>query len=244
MSLAPDWYQKEWKQFVDVDLSALNIAEPDDLLAPNTAEPEGNDDLLDVPVSSSSEEDDIVDGPNLEPSSNEEECVPAPYSRPSRFMQKCLEIPGVMHIIDNLLNDVHTAMPHWKQFHADLKILESFFVVRDRRRRFIWTCIKDTRYTYAEKHFEKFTASLYEGRWHETLVFCKAIQKTLPFLLRCWDESAFTNGVDILSKVAPDTAMDIEGTAGHEHAKKPFSPQAFTSVKELFASFQSCSNYD
>ena len=51
--------------------------------------------------------------------------------------------------------------------------------------------------------FEHFRASLYEDRWHEVVIFLRAVQKRLVILLMAWDEEKYIRGVDYVGAHRP-----------------------------------------
>ena len=129
--------------------------------------------------------------------------VPPPLEPPPppqpRFMPRALEVPGLMHIVDNLLADAHRVMEHWPIFFEQLKTFESFLVVPDRRRRFIWTCLKDQPLEFATRYVERWSSTLYEKRWKEVVRFSKALIKILGYLVRGFKAEKFIKGVDLLN---------------------------------------------
>ena len=81
---------------------------------------------------------------------------------------------GLQHICDNLCRDTHEGLDYWPVFFADLKNMEAFMRFSGRRRKFITTCIRNTRLQHLEFLFEHFSASLYEARWREVLFFSES----------------------------------------------------------------------
>ena len=112
------------------------------------------------------------------------------------FMDRSCTIAGIMHIIDNMLQDMHESLADWKWFHKQLKILEAFICNDPYRRRFCWTCLRGTPFEWALPKFKTFSAHLYEARWGEVLNFLKAIVPLLPILSRAWSEQLYAGFVD------------------------------------------------
>jgi hypothetical protein len=88
-------------------------------------------------------------------------------SRSQHLMPNSLTIAGLQHIINNLCEDVHKSLAHWDVFFKQLKCLESFLRIEERRARFVWTCLRNTPMSGLAHRFDKFKGSLYEARWHE-----------------------------------------------------------------------------
>ena len=93
----------------------------------------------------------------------------------------CLNVPGLCHIIDNMLRDVHESMDYWNEFQPILKQFEALLRSEERRKRIVITCCTGNFSHYAGK-FSSWSASLYEARWHEVVNF---LQKLIPYC-QCW----------------------------------------------------------
>ena len=126
--------------------------------------------------------------------SAEEACLPNASS--NQYLRNGYRIAGVQHLSDNANSDSNRSMPHWDQFHRDLKLLESFVDEEHRRQRYIWTCLRRTRFSHFAKKFETFSASLYEARWHEVVKFLKQIRTILVILCDTFDYQRYNAGVD------------------------------------------------
>ena len=120
-----------------------------------------------------------------------------------RFMPQAFPVAGMQHIVDNLCSDVHQGMSHWSNFHSDLKALEALLRIDERRQRFVWTCLHGTNLEGQSIKFRKFSASLYEGRWHQVIVFLKHLQPVLPILARAWDKDNYLRGVNANGALRP-----------------------------------------
>ena len=46
-------------------------------------------------------------------------------------------VPGMMHIVSNLLNEVHSGMTHWDTVHAQLKTFDKLLAYKPRRERLV-----------------------------------------------------------------------------------------------------------
>jgi hypothetical protein len=118
--------------------------------------------------SKASHEDDI-DGPCLD-----DEVEQAPDLE--FLLPSCLTFAGLQHIINNLCEDAHKGLKQWESMYKDLKLIEAFLRVPERRSRFVWTCLRGGPHQRFENKFSKFKASLYEARWHEVgFTKCRAM---------------------------------------------------------------------
>jgi hypothetical protein len=67
------------------------------------------------------------------------------------FLPAALTIPGLQHLANNMCNETHTALEHWKHFWNQLKAIETLLALHERRTRFVWTCLRGT--PFASKVF-------------------------------------------------------------------------------------------
>ena len=74
-------------------------------------------------------------------------------------------------------------MAYWDSFRPQFKNFEAFLNVPERRSRFQWACLRNTRYQCFEEKFNSYGASLYEARWKEVVKFVKAVIKILKVLV-------------------------------------------------------------
>ena len=107
----------------------------------------------------------------------------------ARFLSHVIIVPGLQHLIDNILCAVHSSMPHFPTFLKQLRNIEA--LLRDRRRHFVMTCLKGTEHEESQDKFLRFGYSLYEGRWHEIIQFVMALSPLMMVLTQCWDEDKF-----------------------------------------------------
>ena len=114
----------------------------------------------------------------------------------THFMPRAFPVAGMQHIVDNLNSDVHQSMSHWENFHSDLKSLEALLRIDERRQRYVWTCLHGTNLEGQSFKSRKFSASLYEGRWHQIIIFLKHLEPLLPILARSWDKDLYVRGVN------------------------------------------------
>ena len=125
----------------------------------------------------------------------EEDAGDPPVVHRSTFMPSALCSYGLMHCMDNLTADMHKDLSWWSEFHKQLKQMEALLTRQDRRERFIHTCVKPSHLADQHRLFNKFTQTLYEGRWKEIVHFLKMLKPLLPVLRSCWDANNYLNRV-------------------------------------------------
>ena len=116
-----------------------------------------------------------------------------PPERPAKFMPNALSIAGFQHLTNNICNDVHANLENWDTFYKQLKNIEALVRNFDRRRQYVWTCLRGSDFAYVEQLFEKFpmSVSLYEPRWSAVLEFLRVLQDFLPFLTVTWNDAKY-----------------------------------------------------
>jgi hypothetical protein len=67
------------------------------------------------------------------------------------FMPNAITIAALQHIINNLCADTHKSLRHWEFFFNQLKNLEAFLNIDERRARFMLTCLRHTRFSKYER---------------------------------------------------------------------------------------------
>ena len=108
------------------------------------------------------------------------------------FMPKAVVIPGALHICSNLCKDVSKKLDHWNDFVNELSSLEALLCNRDRRERFVTTCVaKDSEHCAL---FKNFSGSLYEKRWGAIISFLRKLMPLLEPLRLLWDEAKYLEG--------------------------------------------------
>ena len=66
-------------------------------------------------------------------------------------MPNCLSVAGLQHIINNMLDDVHKAIPWWDTCLKYLKQFEALLRSEEKRQRLTWTCLRNTEFEIEEK---------------------------------------------------------------------------------------------
>ncbi len=67
-----------------------------------------------------------------------------------RLMPRAIPVPGILHIVHNLLHDVNEKMSHWDSFFPELRNLSRFLERRLHRERFVEMCLRPSGYACAE----------------------------------------------------------------------------------------------
>ena len=210
---------------VELGLPDFNISGRHEALLPTWFHRSAGDAVIPDLEPSAAVGDDIdgVDGPAFhdDPSGKAD--------APKHFMPNCMAFGGLQHVVNNLCEDVHKGLAHWPTFYTQLKVLEVFLRTDERRQRYIVTCLRGSRLASPEHRFEKFEASLYEGRWHEVLRFLRALKPLLLILSRTWDENKFVRGIEFKGEQRKDqkeTQERAEKACGYRY----LSPKEVTAA--------------
>ena len=87
------------------------------------------------------------------------------------IMSGCVPLPGICHVVDNLLQDVDERLLMWPQFHKELKNAGAI-LCRDQSRRHLYsTCVQGRAAHQAEDDWLKGVPNLYQPRWGQTVSF-------------------------------------------------------------------------
>lgn len=144
----------------------------------------------------------------------------------SPLLEGAVPVAGMQHVVFNMLAEVHTSMSHWDAFWQQLKLMERLLKWEHRRRRYVWSCVTGTLFANREALFERFSATLYDKRWHEVVKFCGALRPLLPILKATWDSQKFASGCAPGDVDAGQSAL--KATADEGGAE--FDPQMVTAV--------------
>ena len=107
-----------------------------------------------------------------------------------KMMPNAVPIPGMCHMVDNLLHDVDVRLGGWEPFYESLKNC-SALLCQDQARRRVWkTCVQKT-HGSSSALFELSVPSLYEKRWSAVLMFLQRALPLLRLLRGCWDEQRY-----------------------------------------------------
>lgn len=155
--------------------------------------------------------------------------VSAEIGGASFLMPGAIPVAGIQHIVNNMCADVHESMSHWSAFFADLKVLEAFLRMEERRLRYVWTCLRGTPSAALEERFKRFRGSLYQARWHEVLQFLRAVSPLLPILARTWDETKYIRGVDFQNASRPRQA-EVQARQEDGMGLHNFSPARLSTI--------------
>ena len=87
-------------------------------------------------------------------------------SGPQVLMENAVEIYGLQHCTFNINKDVHKGLSHWGEFWKQLKNFEALLHGQQgqRRRRFIWTCVRGSAMGHEAFKLKRWSATLYEPR--------------------------------------------------------------------------------
>lgn len=136
--------------------------------------------------------------------------------RSAFFLQNAVVIPGILHIVNNALEQVSTSMSYWDSWFEQLQQFEGLWQC-GRLQRFINYCVRTSDLSHkAHDLLRQKLGSLYMKRWGEISKFCQRLNNVL-WVIRCtWNERNFLQGVT--------------SQAGDKDASANFSPQKFSLV--------------
>ena len=177
---------------VELSIPDFSITSISSLLPPWCPRPEARQ-----PLSMDVDEDTVLSEPEDMPDTQTTVLTPGLLSAVSeagceRFMQNCITIPGMLHTAHNILCDIRETLTHWQEFKVQLKLLESFLSVPERRSHYVHAILRDSPFAHQAAMFLHFSGSLYEARWEEVIHFLDAVLPLLPVLAATWNTSSFS----------------------------------------------------
>lgn len=144
---------------------------------------------------------DDLDGPRVHT-----KCVRSGHSlgRNTRLFQRALFVPGMKHLMDNLLKDLVRQLPHYKQeVEPHLKALETILSNKWYRDRLQHTC-------FAEENlgqlFRSWSSNLCSHRWESVAGFVQEVLTVEGPLRSFWNPRAFS-----LGKHSPEKGSALGG---------------------------------
>ena len=123
---------------------------------------------------------------------NDEDMLDQEHGRPMPLMPAAIIVPGCLHITSNLSKDISGQLSCWPSYLKQLKQLEALLSVRDRRDRFVRTCVGED--SAAAAQFKSFSGSLYEARWGAVVDFAQKLHPLIPTLKAKWAAAAYSRG--------------------------------------------------
>lgn len=137
------------------------------------------------------------------------------------FLENAFPVAGFQHVTDNACADINKQLDVWDDFYKQLKNIEGLLLAKHRRDMLIWTCIRGTHNVEHEHLFHRWTATLYEKRWHEVTIFLNNLKPVFAALRQCWDQRKFTSGYDTQGQPRPSGEGNEQGDSAGGHAFDP-----------------------
>ena len=131
------------------------------------------------------------------------------------FLNSTFKVYGFQHLTNNLEEDVHLHLVHWNAFWLELKNFEALLLSRDRRKRFLNTCVIGSSQQHLGHMLNKWSQTLYEKRWKCVVAFLKHLCPLMNVFRVCFD-------------VAKYLACDLSSS----HDSRSLSPRAQVSHKQ------------
>ena len=121
----------------------------------------------------------------------------------SPLLPGALTICGLQHIVHNMCVDIVGHVTWWDAFHTELKNLEAFLGIKEYRQRLQWTCMKDGPFSSRQWCLDKWHCTLYDKRWHETVLFVRKLRQIFYLLRAVWSAGKYRAGVDASGTADP-----------------------------------------
>ena len=111
------------------------------------------------------------------------------------LMPNAIPVPGMLHVLNNMLADVDTSLAHWEQFHGQLSNVCALLSDRMRLERFAALCVASSDIAaVSAAAFEVPLPRIYDKRWGSTTGFMKKAWPLMPMLRAAWDPELYADG--------------------------------------------------
>ena len=161
--------------------------------------------------------------PSLEPDVAGEAPMREPVAEPGHLCPFTLTIPGMLHIINNALDEMCNHMQHWERYLNMLKQVCRMLNVKAFRNNFVQSCLKVSAVAQAESWFQTAPPMPYEKRWGVVFGAIVYVLDRQTYLVAAWDEAKFNAKRSTIEK---DALRD--GSTSHlfcfvdfRHTKRP-----------------------
>ena len=154
--------------------------------------------------------------PDMQPAPDlEDSDIELPQRAPmhsSQLLSQAVTIPGLLHIIDNILTDINERLEGWLQFWEHLQAVAKLVCNSALLERYVRVLMTDTESASDIAMFDRFTAPpLYEKRWNVVISFLSVLLPRFEILRRNWNRSKFQGeGLDNLMLAGLDKAFSSQ----------------------------------
>ncbi|CAE7253642.1 unnamed protein product, partial [Symbiodinium necroappetens] len=107
------------------------------------------------------------------------------------FLPRAITVPGLNHVIDNMLSDMNQAFSCWDSWIGEFKPLVALLHHTHLRQRFVATCLKDTRHSWMQRHFETGVPQYADWRWGTTVLVLQRLLPLRRLLQSAWDPNRY-----------------------------------------------------
>ena len=107
------------------------------------------------------------------------------------FLPRAISVPGLNHVIDNMLSDMNQAFSCWDSWNGEFKPLVALLHHTHLRQRFVATCLKDTRHSWMQRHFETGVPQYADWRWGTTVLVLQRLLPLRRLLQSAWDPNRY-----------------------------------------------------
>lgn len=143
------------------------------------------------------------------------------HTAPRRLMNRHKPLYGQQHMASNLNINTHKELNYFEACWEQLQNLDGLLKMRERRERFLWTCVKGTRFEnhIAAKRLKGFKGALYEKKWKYVTKYVGRVLKFLFLLRFTFKARQYTAGVDSAGAAFEQDADSREGDAAFDPVK-------------------------
>ena len=114
------------------------------------------------------------------------------------LLSQAVTIPGLLHVLDNILTDINERLEGWSRFWEHLQALAKLLCNPALLERYVVVLLAESESPEQVAMFVRWTApALYEKRWHIVISFVSQLLPRLPVLMKTWNRARFQGeGVD------------------------------------------------
>ena len=123
----------------------------------------------------------------------------------SRLLDGRIWIPGTLHIVHHVVDELLGNMRQRKEFLEDLAAITNFFKHQRLREKFVVYCLTGSHGRHRVL-FDDFPATYIEWRWRSLLACVRHLLSLQPLLVLCWDRGKMVGPADLDSRGKDDAA--------------------------------------
>ena len=134
-----------------------------------------------------------------------------PDAEGSYFLPRGIAIPGLNHIVDNMVSKCNECLESWEPWLLQFRPLISLLHHDHLRKRFVSSCLLDTQHSWTQRHFQVGMPQFAEWRWGSTVTVLERLLPLKKMLRAAWDPDRFRRGAqDAEEVVAAPEQPDVD----------------------------------